>query len=107
MFGKREQIFLNSGHLKLNMLANTFGVTTNIVEKDRVYNFQNSGMEIYGGRKETNNKQIIIITLYINFIEARKRKWYIRKKNKQKTQHNGVVEFPIMNCYNKHKQTKF
>lgn len=107
MFGMKEQIFLNSRHLKLSMHDNTFGVTTNIVEKDRVCNFQNNGMEIYGGRKGTNNKQIITIILYINFIEARKRKWCIRKKNKQKAQHNGVEEFQIINCYNKHKWTKF
>lgn len=59
-------MFLNSGHLKLSMHANTFGITTNIVKKDKVCNFQNNGMEIYGGKKGTNNNNNTLYKFYRN-----------------------------------------
>lgn len=55
MFRKREQIYLNLGHVKLNIHANIFGIITNRIEVKYVVSILMEWK--YMGTREGTNKQ--------------------------------------------------
>ena len=80
MFGKREQIDLNFGHVKLNIHANIFGIITNRIEVEYVVS---KLMEWkYVGTREGTNKQANNDKKYSmsNFKKKQERRKMIQKK---------------------------